>query len=350
MNKNLFVGIDFSKKTFNAAILRPSEERTELSFIGEKVFTNDVEGAEAFIKWVNDVASLKGDFSGILVGGEDTGSHSIVLPSMLYSAGVDCSIQSALAIKSGVGKIIRTKSDTADARMIAEYFWRYQDSVRLYQPAPEAVEELSEIYALRKSISNDMVMQKNRVQELECRLKARPNSEVLQNGIKYLNEEIERMEKKIKHLTREMVKVIKGDKELKRLYIKLRSIPGIGEITATLLIVITRAFTRFDNAKQLACFCGVAPHLNQSGTSVQKGAHRSHYADSTISGTLHMAAMTAIKHNGRMRVYAERKKREGKHHLVIMNNVKNKMLAMAFSIATNNTTYDPEFLEKSSRA
>ena len=63
-----------------------------------------------------------------------------------------------------------------------------------------------------------------------------------------------------------------------------------------------------------------------------------------------MVTLSAITHNGRMRVYAERKKREGKHHLVIMNNVKNKMLAMAFSIATNNTTYDPEFVEKSSRA
>lgn len=346
MEKSIIVGIDFSKKTFNAAILRPSKERRELFFIAEKEFTNDIDGADAFTNWVNDAASLRGDFSDVLVGGEDTGSYSMLLPRVLCSLSIACSLQNPLAIKNGVGKIVRGKSDPADARMIAEYFWRYQDSVRLYEPETKTTRSLREKYTLRKTLSNIMVRYKNLVKESECRLQAYPDCQDIMDSIKFYSGEVSRLKKKIKKIDKELEKIVESDEEFSKLSDRLTSIPGIGKLTAVLLIVITRGFSRFDNAKQLASFCGVAPHLHQSGTSLQKGAHRSRYADPTISGLLHMVALTAITHDSKMMHYAERKKMQGKPFLVIMNNVKNKILTMAYSIATKNTLYDPNFLEK----
>lgn len=52
MNKKLFVGIDFSKETFDAAILKVSDDSSiDLKIIGNEQFKNDVLGCKRFVKW-----------------------------------------------------------------------------------------------------------------------------------------------------------------------------------------------------------------------------------------------------------------------------------------------------------
>ena len=59
MNKKLFVGIDFSKETFDAAILKVSEESSiDLKIIGNEQFKNDVPGCKRFVKWLNKTCAL----------------------------------------------------------------------------------------------------------------------------------------------------------------------------------------------------------------------------------------------------------------------------------------------------
>lgn len=51
---------------------------------------------------------------------------------------------------------------------------------------------------------------------------------------------------------------------------QLRSVKGIGPVIAAYLIAFTDNFTTFDNSRQFACYCGIAPFPNQSGAKTGK--------------------------------------------------------------------------------
>ncbi|MFT4847545.1 MAG: transposase [Sediminicola sp.] len=49
----------------------------------------------------------------------------------------------------------------------------------------------------------------------------------------------------------------------------LKSIPGLGDKTAMVLLVFTDRFTKFENAGQLCCYAGITPTIRESGSSVR---------------------------------------------------------------------------------
>ena len=65
-----------------------------------------------------------------------------------------------------------------------------------------------------------------------------------------------------------ITKIVAQDEMISKKVNQVRSVKGIGPVTAVALLVYTRGFDRFDNAKQLACYCGVVPFKKTSGTSI----------------------------------------------------------------------------------
>lgn len=55
------------------------------------------------------------------------------------------------------------------------------------------------------------------------------------------------------------------DKELANMYQIVKSVQGVGKITAWAILITTAGFTKFENPKQFACYAGVAPFENSSG-------------------------------------------------------------------------------------
>lgn len=338
------MGIDFSKETFDAAILKVSDGSSfDLKIIGNEQFKNDVPGCKRFVKWLNKTCALSGDYSSVLVGGEDTGNYSTTLPKQLYVLGIDCSLQNAYSIKCGSGKIVRDKTDKMDAEKIAYYFYRFRDQIRLYKPLSKDMESLERLYSYRYGQVRERARLKCQIKEYRHLLKSEPNDETLKFMIQRLEKQERFLKKEIKAIEAKMIEIIKANEELNEIHECLVSIPGIGKITSLLLIVVTRGFTRFDNPKQLACFLGVSPHPNQSGTSVQNGNHRSWFADPYFASLLHMTALSASRFNPKFEAYKKRLKSKGKPHLLIMNNIKNKLVTVAFTIATRRTKFYSDY-------
>jgi len=61
------------------------------------------------------------------------------------------------------------------------------------------------------------------------------------------------------------MKTVQTDEGISRKIQQVQSIKGIGPITAIALLVYTRGFSTFTNAKQLACYCGVVPFKKHRG-------------------------------------------------------------------------------------
>ncbi|HVD98411.1 MAG TPA: IS110 family transposase [Cytophagaceae bacterium] len=120
--------------------------------------------------------------------------------------------------------------------------------------------------------------------------------------------------------------VIASDHELKRIFAIVTSVEGVGPVTALEIILTTNEFKDIREAKKYACYAGVAPFENKSGISLKGRAKVSKFANKMVKSLLHMAALSAIKMKGEMKVYFDRKVTEGKNKMAVINAVRNKII------------------------
>ena len=75
--------------------------------------------------------------------------------------------------------------------------------------------------------------------------------------------------KDIKQLEKQIQELIKSDEKIKQQYTIATSVKGIGPVTACQMIVSSGEFTKIQTGKQFACYAGVVPFEDSSGTSVR---------------------------------------------------------------------------------
>ena len=143
----------------------------------------------------------------------------------------------------------------------------------------------------------------------------------------------------------EIAAIIGADPVLTRQKELLKSIDGIGERIAVNMIAITGGFTRFQNARQFCSFAGLTPYKYDSGTSVHSKVKVSKRANQTMKALLHLSAVnvaTRMK-EGEYKDYYERKLKEGKHVMCIMNVLRAKLVHRMFSVIRRNEEYTKQY-------
>ncbi len=143
----------------------------------------------------------------------------------------------------------------------------------------------------------------------------------------------------LKQIDAELLKIVKQDQSILTNYNHMLSVPGIGKITAIFIICCTNNFAIKVTGKQLANYAGVVPFENTSGTSV-KGRSRVHFmANKDLKSLLTMGALSALQVYPEFKDYYERKTKEGKKHLQVLNAIKNKMLLRVASVVNLQRDY-----------
>jgi transposase len=106
--------------------------------------------------------------------------------------------------------------------------------------------------------------------------------------------------------------MIKEDAAIYTNYELIKSVPGIGHLTAVYIICCTNNFASKISGKQLASYAGVVPFEHSSGISI-KGKNRVHkMANKDLKKMLHLCALTAIKYYPEFSNYFNRKKQKVK--------------------------------------
>ena len=143
----------------------------------------------------------------------------------------------------------------------------------------------------------------------------------------------------------EIESLIAADPVLARQKELLVSIDGIGDRIAINMIAITGGFTRFQNARQFCSFAGLTPYRYDSGTSVRSKAKISKRANQTMKALLHMSAVNVATRMkaGEYKDYYERKLKEGKHVMCILNVLRAKLVHRMFSVIKRDTEYTKEY-------
>lgn len=334
--KKIFIGIDFAKEKFDAAII----EACGLKEFGDRqfgTFNNNKKGYCQFLKWVRGNAGLSTAEEWLFCG-EDTGSCSLGLSKWLYGKGYDMWIENAYVIKHSNG-IQRVKTDRADASMIAEYAWRHQDKAVLFEPLSDTLTQLREVFLYRHKLVQQRVAMDVRKQDKEASDKTKALCFINRKS-KHLIAEID---KAIKECDAMIDRIIESDDELRENYTIATSIKGVARQNGACLLIFTNNFKRFDmDARKIACYYGVAPFAKESGTSVHTPARTSHFANKLIKSLLSQAAQIAKIFNPEIKEYYDRLIKRGKKHPVALNNVKNKLLRIIVALVRKKTLYDPD--------
>ena len=336
--KNLFIGIDFSKEKVDVAVIF-AEGLAETSVRVFNEFKNSVSGYKQLVKWVEKNANGI-DSSLWLFCGENTGDYSKPLCNHLYGRGFDMWLENSKCIKDASG-IRRLKSDRADAAMIAEYAMRNHDKAIIYEPLSESLTQLREYYLYRQMVIRHRCSFEVRRGEKRLMMEKSAAKTVIAQSGKHI---VSELNKEIAKIDRKIASLIESSDELSEVYRIVTSVPGIGTQNAVCLMVYTDNFRRFNyDARSIACYYGIAPFGQDSGTSVHVDPHVHYMANRHIKAMLTQAALAAVRFNPSIAQYYQRLIGRGKKMPVAMNNVKNKLLHIVTSMVKNKQVYKPEY-------
>ncbi|KWW26590.1 MAG: transposase IS116/IS110/IS902 family protein [bacterium P201] len=135
MKKNWYVGIDVSKKWLDAAIF---VENSDLKGYIHTQVSNDKQGCRELLRWLreHDV-----DASTCTYGMEHTGFYSDGLQHFLDKKGYRYTMLEPAVIKHYPIQP-REKNDRLDAAKIADYLYRFKDTVELSRVPDKTMERL----------------------------------------------------------------------------------------------------------------------------------------------------------------------------------------------------------------
>lgn len=327
MNKENIIGIDVSKKKLDLALRSNSGEY----FLFECL--NNVESIALCIKEMMVHHGLSKDQ--LLLCCEYTGHYINPLRDFCEQKKCQLWIESGAQIKNSQG-IQRGKNDKLDARRIAEYAWRFQDKAQLYEGKNKSVEALSYLSSERELLTKQIALFKGQLSDQQKFI----DKSLYASRKKRIQAILLNLNKQLKEIDDQLLKVMKKDPELDQQFKLLNSVDGVGPRTAIGTIIATRGFKKISQARQFACYAGVAPFRYQSGTSQHSANRVSHRANKTIKTLLHMAALSAIQMKGELRDYFERKVKEGKNKMKVINAVRAKIIARMFSVIQRGQKYE----------
>jgi len=187
-----------------------------------------------------------------LVVMEATGKYHCRLHAMLHEAGVATAVINPFRSRQfadSIGKLAKT--DTIDAETLA-LFGERMNPAPTTPPTPHT-KLLHDLHTARRQVSNEVADLKRQLQTTDNPMASRQIEARIRLGQEH---------KKI--LEKELLTVIQSNAELKMKYDILISIPGIGKITAAIMLADLSELG-CANARQISALSGVAPMNWDSG-------------------------------------------------------------------------------------
>jgi transposase len=327
MNKKWFIGIDIAKLNLDVAI---HSEDGNLDENYTRV-ANDNQGFNDLVKWL---MKKKIDYYEAIFCMEHTGVYGLEIQSFFEHNGIDYWVESPLQIKRSLG-LVRGKNDKVDAFRIAWYVYTFRKKIKISHLPNGTISSLHRLLVERKHYVRQIASYKQQVSDI----------------MKYESDEaVARKEKIMSHLSEviadlesQMNTIVAGDADIRHNYKLLLTVPGIGYINAITTIVNTQNFTSFDNARQYACFIGVAPFEYTSGISINGKTRVSKIGNRQAKVELTQAARSAVVHDPGIKAYFWRKFSEKGStrdaYGVVLNAVKFKLLLRMFAVIKRDSGY-----------
>jgi len=204
-----------------------------------------------------------------------------------------------------------------------------------YDGAGHAYTDTPEILALktlvqeREALCRTRAETKQRIHAHRIRAKASGLSlhDSFTGTIKLLSYEMRQIEKKMDTYASETQKL-------------LRSIPGIGKVTAATLVAYVDDIRRFSSPEKLVAYVGLDCRVHESGTSIHGKGYITKRGNRYLRYILFNAAFIAKRRNPELKGYLQKKMSEGKHYFSALCAVERKLVHLIYAVWTRDTPFE----------
>lgn len=310
----IFVGVDVSKDSLDIA-LYPTKKHFKVP--------NNEFGISNIIKELLAYEVVR-------ITCESSGGYERIMVKILRKAKYKVELVDPKLVKYFIlSKKIKVKTDKIDSYMIALYASsnepKYVQNIK-----SEEDEELRDLIRMRYNFMEDIAKEKKRLKQVVTKV----SKDLITNHILHLKSQINIIDNKIKD-------IVTTNENWNKKFNILKSIPGIGNVTAAALIAEMSELGSIEN-KQAAALLGVAPYTKQSGNYEGK---------SMISGgrfmirkIVYMGALSACHSKSRFAEYYNKLKSKGKKPKVCIVAVMNKIISVANALIKKNEMWNPNFI------
>lgn len=294
------MGIDISKDNFVAAQLGKKKAIS---------YPNNKKGFTQFCK------EFQQSLPKALIVLETTGGYEVELIHYLQ-------VQKYLVHRANTRKVkhfIRSygtsaKTDAIDAFSLALYGSERHSKLEIYKENPH--KKLLKLVQRRNDLKRMLVQEKNRLKAPD----QKDFRKSFQTIISAIEHEMLKIGKAIDQLCKEYIHF----EELKKV---LKTISGIGDITATQLIALLPELGKIDR-KNIASLAGLAPHANESGKKIGYRSTRGG-GRSDVKPVLFLSAMTAARSKSSLGAFYNKLLAAGKKKMVALTALMRKILVIA---------------------
>lgn len=307
-----FIGIDASKDILDVHANPLGLQRR---------FDNSESGVAEIIAWLKTLPAP-------LVVLESSGGCEDLAARELYRAGISFSIVNPAQVRQfakGIG--ILAKNDRIDAFVLA----RFGDGVRprLTEYPDPLKQQLDQAVARRSQLVEMLAVEKTRAHQAAPAVRRN-----IQSHIRWL-------EKQIKDYEREIRDLIRSSPSWMEKNDLLQSMPGVGDTTAFVLIADMPELGKC-NKGEIASLAGLAPMDQDSGR--YRGQRHIRGGRRSVRKALYMAAMSAIRHNERIREFYQRLRKAGKPAKKALVACARKMLTILNQMLRTRTRFEEELM------
>ena len=317
----IFVGIDVSKESLDVYV-RPLDLHFSLDYTPQAV--------AGLVSRLEELAAK-------LIVIEATGGLETLVVSELAAKELPVAIVNPRQTRDfarATGQLAKT--DRIDARGLAHFGEAIDPPVRPL--ASQQAQEFEGLLVRRRQLVEMLVAEKNRLSAVAH----------LRKVAKDIEAHILWLEKRITESDKQMQKAIEDSPVWRVKEDLLRSVKGIGPVTARTLIASLPELGNL-SGKQISALVGVAPFADDSGK--RRGRRRIRGGRADVRSVLYMATLAAVRSNSVIRAFYKRLIKAGKKPKVAITACMRKLIVILNAMIKHQTPWrEPEISAQKSQA
>lgn len=314
------VGLDVSAERLDAAATAGQRQRV----------ANTPAGHSRLLAWLQQL----GGPTQVSVGLEATGTYHRPVALALAVAGYAVRVCNPLQVaRYSQALLARTKTDAVDAGTLAQFCARHAE-LPLWQPPTLEQERLQVLVRTRALLLEQVQQLRNRQHAASYTAHAALVAALQAPILAALDQQVARIEQELTHLQQAATTL---GQQLRW----VQSIPGVGLVTAAVLLAEI-PLERLTDAKQVAAYTGLCPRQRQSGSSVHGQRGVGGYGPAALRRALFLPALTALRWNPVLHAFGERLRARGKPKRVIAVAAMRKLVELAWTLVHSQQPFDPQ--------
>ncbi|MDY6847263.1 MAG: transposase [Chloroflexota bacterium] len=307
VSKKVYVGVDVGKDWLDFAV------------DGIDKITRFGNHPEGISKLVQRIKSLQPKLIAVEAsGGYESAFVNTLMIEKQRVAVVNPTRVRALANAKG----LLAKTDEIDARNIASYAEMIKPEPK--QPREDLDIRIRALVTRREQLVDIRSAEGNRLGTCHESIKAD------------IREHLDWLEHQISIIDDEIKQLVKSSEKWNNQITLLKSMPGVGFITAVTMTANMPELGEL-NRQKIAALAGLAPYNRDSGK--KRGKRRIFGGRQSIRRVMYMAALSAIKHNPVIKKFYERLMKKGKPFKVAITACMRKMITIMNVMVRNQTAW-----------